>query len=98
MNITCIDWKNRCGNPRRKVQTYTTNPETRGGEKGSFVDTIAFCPNSEFFDPKSNMESCADWIAEREKMKFSESSHMQNYQCWGKSRADTCIVLTDGRI
>ena len=83
---------------RRKVQAYTTNSETRGGEKGSFVDTIAFCPKSEFFDPKSNMKSCADWIAKWEKMKFSESSHMQNYQCWGKSRADTCIVLTDGRI
>lgn len=83
VNITCVDWKNRCGDPRRQVLAYTTNPATRDGEQGIFMDTIAFCPDGAFLDPKSEIESCAKRIAKWEHSRYAESGHLYNYQCWG---------------
>jgi len=86
VNITCVDWLNRCNDPNKKgVMAYTTNPETRGDEKGIFMDTITFCPTGAFLDPTSNIESCATRIAKFEHSAlYTESGHLYNYRCWGK--------------
>jgi hypothetical protein len=60
-----------------------TNPESRGGVKGIFMDTITFCPEGPFLDTSTRIKSCPVLLAQYEHAQVSVSEDMYNYQCWG---------------
>ena len=82
VNITCIVWKNRC--TTNKVAAYTTNPVSRRGEAGIFMDTITFCKNGPFLAEGSLIKSCPVLLHRYEKLPFTYSGNLINYQCWGE--------------
>ena len=87
VNITCIDWKNRCTG---KVMAYTTNPQSRRGQAGIFMDTITFCQNGPFLEESGVIESCPVLLHRYEKLPFTYSGNLVNYQCWGKCLDSLC--------
>ncbi|KUJ18826.1 uncharacterized protein LY89DRAFT_732372 [Mollisia scopiformis] len=85
VNISCVDWKGRCAPPGKKgAVAYTTNPETRDGKEGIWMDTMTFC--AEFFDEKTQyMGSCDALLVEVQNIynRYETFGNLDLYRCWG---------------